>query len=105
MKKLIKVIIIVFLLACVVAPIEHFYGDNIYNIFVFAKEPVVQINENTYKTAKDCPELFVEYMQDEGWKFIEQGGSFFFFERDNKKAICEVDFKEFYSEWTVDIYE
>ena len=96
-KKVILSICIIIILIVVAAPIEHFFGDNIYGIFAFAKEDVVKISENEYKTHKDKPELFTEYMENQGWKFIDQGGTILFFEKGEQRACCDIDFKEFYA--------
>lgn len=96
-KKIILSICIIIILIVVAVPIEHFFGDNVYGAFAFAKEDVVKISENEYRTYKDKPELFTEYMENQGWKFIDRGGTILFFEKDGQQAYCDIDFKEFYA--------
>lgn len=96
-KKVILSICIIVILMVVAVPIEHFFGDNIYGIFAFAKEDVVKVSKNEYRTHKDKPELFTEYMKNQGWKFVDQGGTILFFEKDEQRAYCDIDFKEFYA--------
>lgn len=102
MKKFIKAMVIIVLLVCVLVPVEHFWGDNIYGLFAFAKSDVVEIEKNTYKTPKDDAEVFIDYMEKDGWELYDQGGSTYFLKKGDRLASCSVDYKEFYSIWTVD---
>lgn len=102
MNKFIKAMVIIVLAVCVLFPVEHFWGDNIYGLFAFAKSDVVEIEENTYKTPKDDAEVFIEYMEKGGWECYDQGGNTYFLKKGDRLASCSVDYKEFYSVWTVD---
>lgn len=85
MKNHVKIIITIIVLVAVSLPIEHYYCDNIYGLFAFSNSSVVRVDENTYRCPKDNPDVFVEYMKDNGWTFFEQMGSGYFFEKDGKK--------------------
>lgn len=99
MKKLITVLIVVVILAAILLPIEHYYGDNIYGFFKFKDSPVVQTDENTYICSKDNPEDFLDYMKDDGWNVSDQMGMLYTFEKDGEKIYYCLYFKEFYAQW------
>ncbi|MDD6727668.1 MAG: hypothetical protein PUE08_00395 [Eubacteriales bacterium] len=101
MKKVLSIIAVIIVLVCIAVPVEHFYGDNIYALFAFSKSDVVQVSENVYKVPKDNPEKFQEYMLSNGWEFTDQLGTTAVYEKDGTKAYCDVDFKEFYAQYTV----
>lgn len=101
MKKFLTFFIILVVLAAVVLPVEHYYGDNIYGFFAFSDSPVIKVKDDTYRCGKDTVEDFVEYMKNDGWDFVDQMGSGYFFEKGDERVICIVSIKEFYAEWKV----
>ena len=101
MKKVLTVLIILAVLAAVVLPVEHYYGDNIYAHFAFSDSPVVKVKDDTYRCAKDSIEDFVEYMKNDGWDFVDQLGSGYIFEKGDERVLAIVSIKEFYAEWKV----
>lgn len=100
-KKILTVLIILAVLAAVVLPVEHYYGDNIYAHFAFSDSPVIKVSDDTYRCAKDSFEDFVEYMKNDGWDFVDQLGSGYIFEKGDERVICIISIKEFYAEWRV----
>jgi len=98
-----KPLIIIAVLAILVigVTVEHYYGDNIYGAFAFAKSDVVQISENQYRVPKDNPEVFNEYMHNQGWTYKEQLGSTIIFENKNQKAYCTLSFKDLYAQYDI----
>ncbi len=101
MKKILTVLIILAILAAVVLPVEHYYGDNVYAHFAFSDSPVIKVKDNTYRCAKDSFEDFVEHMKNDGWNFVDQMGSGYIFEKSDERVIAVVSIKEFYAEWKV----
>lgn len=101
MKKSIITVGIILALIIVALTIEHYYGDNIYGAFAFRNEDVIKISDSKYRTHKDKPECFNEYMKKQGWTFVDQMGSCITFENDTQKVDCFLDFKEFYAEYNV----
>ncbi len=102
MKKILKILAVVIVLAAVLLPIEHYYCDNIYALAAFSKAPVAKVGENMYRCAKDDYKDFIEYMQSEGWSYVTQLGSVHFFEKGDKFVGCELSIKKLYAEWTVE---
>lgn len=102
MKKFLKILAVVIVLTAFLLPIEHYYCDNIYALAVFSKSPVVKVDENVYRCAKDDYKDFIEYMQSEGWSYVTQLGSVHFFEKGDKFVGCDLSIKKLYAEWTVE---
>lgn len=106
MKKIVKIVAILVLLAAIILPIEHYYCDNIYGFFAFSKSPVVKVNDKVYRCAKDEPEDFINYMIENGWnkpESIAQLGNAYFLEKDGKTMTCLRRIKKFYAEWHVTV--
>ncbi len=101
MKKTLIIIVAVIAILLIGVTVEHYYGDNIYGAFAFAKSDVIQISENEYRVPKDDPEVLNEYMHNQGWRYTEQLGSTIIFENKNQKAYCSLSFKEFYAQYDV----
>lgn len=102
MKKFLKIIAVVIALAAVLLPLEHYYCDNIYALAAFSKSPVIEVDKGVYRCAKDNYKDFIEYMQSEGWSYVNQLGSVHFFEKGDKAVGCELSIKKLYAEWTVE---
>ena len=68
----------------------------------FSKAPVIEVDKNVYRCAKDDYKDFIEYMQSEGWSYVTQLGSVHFFEKGDKIVGCELSIKKLYAEWTVE---
>lgn len=95
MKKFLKIIVVVIVLAAVLLPLEHYYCDNIYALAAFSKAPVIEVDKNVYRCAKDDYKDFIEYMQSEGWSYVTQFGSVHFFEKGDKIVGCDLSIKSF----------
>lgn len=100
--KVLSIILVVILLLILIAlPIEKYYGDDIYASIAFSESEVVQVIENIYRVPKDNPNVFYEYMVDQGWRYVEQLGTTTVFERNGERVSCDLEFKELYAVYKV----
>ena len=53
MKKFLIIIAVFIASAAVLLPLEHYYCDNIYALAAFSKAPVIEVDKNVYRCAKD----------------------------------------------------
>ena len=98
-KKIIIGTVVLLFLMCLV-PIEHYYGDNIYGALMYGEYDVKKISDSTYHVSKDRPvEAFNEYMESQGYEFVDQMGAGVFYGNESCKKMFDFDFKEFYAEF------
>lgn len=101
MKKFIKIFSIVLVVIIIGVPLFHYYCDDVYELFAFSKNAVVQVDDNTYRCSKDEYDDFLTYMKNDDWKVVDQMGSCMILEKDGKRINCVIEIKKFYAEWTV----
>lgn len=102
MKKLIKISAALLIVIIIGIPLFHYYCDDVYELFVFSKSDVVQVNESTYICSKDEYEDFLIYMKNDGWEEVDQMGACIILEKDGKRIDCFLEIKRFYSRWTIE---
>lgn len=107
MKKAIIIIISVLIVGTALAGVVYFYGDNIYAAFAFRENNVIEVEENVFRVPKDSPEVFREYMEEQGWSCNEsaQMGSMYVYEKGNQRAECIRHILNFYAEFSVHYYD
>ncbi len=98
-KKIIIGTVVLLFLMCLV-PIEHYYGDNIYGALMYGEYDVKKISDSVYHVSKDrSVDAFNEYMESQGYEFLEQLGASVLYENESCKKVFDIDFKEFYAEF------
>lgn len=107
MKKLIAILLCGAVLIGASAFALHYLGDNVYSMFVFTKNDVIEVEDNVYHCPKDNPDAFIDYMKDNGWILNEneQMGAMLVFEKGNKRATAIQSFELLYTEYDVEYIE
>lgn len=98
-KKIVIIFLVIILMILILYPLEHNYSDNVYALFAFSKEHVVEIDNDTYRCAKDRPEDFVIFMQDKNYELVDQLGRQYEFARNEECGKWFLTVKTFYCEW------
>lgn len=107
MKKAIIIIISVLIVGTALAGAAYLYGDNIYTALVFSESNIIEVEENVFRVPKDSPEIFREYMEEQGWSCNEEAqmGSMYVYEKGNQRAECIRHILNFYAEFRVCYYD
>ena len=100
MKKVIKIIAVVMISAVIINFAVYRFGYHVYSIIFFKESEVKAVSDSVYIVPKDNSEVFVTYMEQQGWIFTDQMGKMYIFEKGNEKKRYLHEVKMFYCEYS-----